>query len=140
MIFRRAAIWSIAAATVVGAAACGSDAATSASSSSSSPTVTTALSANGYPFDATSAAQFPGTTLDQRLHMAQEICESIKTQGSDNYVTWLNLTKTRNDLVSFAAPPQTLVAFSGLAVKAVCPNYLNQLQSALSGQLTSTGS
>jgi hypothetical protein len=141
VILRRAAIWSIALLAVVGAAACGSDSATGANdSSSSSPTVSTAPSANGYPFDATSAREFPGTSLDQRLHMAQEVCDSIKAKGSDNYVTWLNLSKTRNDLVSFSASPQILVAFSGLAVKAVCPNYLDQLQSALSGQLTSTGS
>ena len=137
MILRRSAIWSIALLAVIGAAACGSDSGTGANdSSSSSPTVSTAPSADGYPFDATSARQFPGTSLDQRLHMAQEVCDSIKTKASDNYVTWLNLTKARKDLVSFSASPEILVAFSGLAVKSVCPSYLDQLQAAITSELS----
>jgi hypothetical protein len=100
--------------------------------SSQSQTVTTAAGASQFPFDSTSAKQFPGTSLDQRLTMAQQVCDSIRSHG-DNYVTWLSLSNTRNDLVPFAADHQTLVAFSGLAVKGVCPGYLPQLQSALGG-------
>jgi hypothetical protein len=68
--------------------------------------------------------------------MAQEVCDSIKQHG-DDYVAWLNLTKTRHDLVSFSASPQLLVAFSGLAVKSVCPRYLGQLQAAITSEFSS---
>jgi hypothetical protein len=112
--------------------ACGADSKPSASASSSSATIVTAPSASAFPFDTTSARQFPGTSLDHRLQMAQQVCDSIRAHG-DDYVAWLNLTKTRSDLVTFSSSAEILVSFSGLAVKALCPEYVAQLQGALEG-------
>jgi len=122
----------VALAAVGGIAACGSDVTPRTAAPSSASTIVTAPSAAAFPFDTTSARQFPGTSLDQRLQMAQQVCDSIRSHG-DDYVAWLNLTKTRADLVSFSASAETLVSFSGLAVKALCPDYVSQLQAALEG-------
>jgi len=99
--------------------------------SSTSATSSVATTVNAFPFEQTSANQFPGTSLEQRRQMAQQVCDSIKSHG-DDYPAWLKLTLTRTDLVPFAASQQTLVAFSGLAVKTYCSQYVAQLQGALS--------
>ena len=120
---------------VVTCGACTSGATSASGSGASSPTITTAPSSDAFPFDATSAREFPGTSLDERLRRAQEVCDSIKRNG-DDYVAWLNLTKARRDLVTFSASPEILVAFSGLAVKSVCPSYLGQLQAAITSEFS----
>lgn len=139
-------------ARIVGVALCASVCLTAACSSSKSNGAATTTSSSGpvttaivtdpqYPFDRTSALQFPGTSLDQRLHMAQQVCDSIKSHG-DNYPQWLALitTEPTSALVPFAATPQTLVSFSGLAVRYVCPQYLAQLQDSLSSLSASLSS
>src|SRR5437016_14137370 len=70
----------------------------SAQEASSTHTVTTFAGAAQFPFDETSAHQFPGTSLDGRLEMAQQVCDSIRSHGND-YVAWLKLSKTSRDLV-----------------------------------------
>jgi len=64
--------------------------------------------------------------------MAQQVCDSIAQHG-DDYPAWLKLTLTQDlrTLVPFPVTQQVLTSFSGLAVKAVCPKYLAQLQNAL---------
>ena len=118
---------------VVAMAACGGGGGGASAKSSSAGPVTTAVVTNAqFPFDATSAKEFPGTTLDQRLQMAQSVCDSIHAHG-DNFPAWLALTTQQPaaSLVPFAATQSTLVAFAGLAVRYVCPQYLSQLQGAL---------
>jgi len=111
-------------------AACSGGSGTATPASSAPKTVTTFAGAPQFPFDATSANEFPGVSLERRLEMAQEVCDSIKSHG-DDIVAWLHLSTTRHDLVSFTASQGTFSAFVGLAVKAICPQYLVQLQGAL---------
>lgn len=136
---------------IVIGAACGSSSSsgrTAATSGSSAPVsstsdapITTVATNDRYPFDATSAGQFPGTTLDQRLHMAKQVCDSIAAHGG-NYPQWLTLVATQGSaaVVDFPVTQQVLSSFSGLAVKSVCPTYLEQLQGALNSLASSLSS
>lgn len=123
-----------------GKTAAASSAAPSASSNTDAP-ITTVATNDRYPFDATSAGQFPGTSLDQRLHMAKQVCDSIAAHGG-SYPQWLTLLATQGSaaVVDFPVTPTVLSSFSGLAVKSVCPAYLEQLQGALNSLASSLSS
>jgi len=87
-------------------------------------------------FDKASLTYFPGTSLATRRERAQQVCDSIKSNG-DNFLTWLRrvATEPSTHLVPFDVKPGQLGPFSGVVVKDFCPNqrWIDQLAQGLAG-------
>ena len=105
-----------------------------ATSSTNAPTSVAIKADELKTFDQMSAKIYPGTTLDQRTSWGSEVCKAIDSRNGD--VRGFLTEAMSSTIVPFKTSVNALSVFTGASIKALCPNYLPNLMSALSGTPT----